>query len=78
MRLKLGYAGRREQLQGLKQHGIETLALDVTSQESAKSAVGELLAAESRLDVLICNAGKYIRSNCSVRCCLDTRHMVVG
>src|SRR5881396_407147 len=37
--------------------GIEHLACDVTSDESVKAAVGEVLAKTGRIDLLVNNAG---------------------
>jgi NAD(P)-dependent dehydrogenase (short-subunit alcohol dehydrogenase family) len=37
--------------------GIEYLACDVTSDESVKAAVGEVLAKTGRIDLLVNNAG---------------------
>ena len=53
------YAGARrvEKMEPLKAHGVAVLALDVTDEESMSAAVGEVLAAHGRIDVLVNNAG---------------------
>ena len=53
------YAGARrvEKMEPLKAHGVTVLALDVTDEESMSAAVGEVLAAHGRIDVLVNNAG---------------------
>ncbi|UKA48086.1 oxidoreductase [Arthrobacter sp. FW305-123] len=53
------YAGARrlEKMEPLKQHGITVLPLDVTSEESMRSAVAIVEAAHCRIDVLVNNAG---------------------
>jgi len=45
-----------------KQHGVDlrTVELDVQSDASAQAAIGEVLAAHGRLDVLIHNAGHMV------------------
>ncbi|QCB97275.1 oxidoreductase [Arthrobacter sp. PAMC25564] len=53
------YAGARrvEKMEPLKAHGVTVLSLDVTDEESMSAAVGEVLAAHGRIDVLVNNAG---------------------
>jgi NAD(P)-dependent dehydrogenase (short-subunit alcohol dehydrogenase family) len=53
------YAGARrvEKMEPLKAHGVTVLPLDVTDEESMSAAVGEVLAAHGRIDVLVNNAG---------------------
>ena len=46
-------------LDELKSMGMQTLQLDVTSQESIKAAVEHIEDADSRIDVLVCNAGHW-------------------
>ncbi|WP_427130924.1 oxidoreductase [Pseudarthrobacter sp. S9] len=53
------YAGARrvEKMEPLKAHGVHVVALDVTDEASMAAAVGEVLAAHGRIDVLVNNAG---------------------
>ncbi|XAS69576.1 oxidoreductase [Micrococcaceae bacterium Sec5.7] len=53
------YAGARrvDKMEPLKVHGIQVLSLDVTDEASMSTAVGEILAAHGRIDVLVNNAG---------------------
>lgn len=53
------YAGARrvDRMEPLKAHGVNVLELDVTDEESMKSAVGAVLDAHARIDVLVNNAG---------------------
>ena len=51
-------------LQDLCAQGVEAVELDVTSQQSAEAAVGEVLRAAGRIDVLINNAGGRARVRC--------------
>lgn len=49
---------RLEMLDELKSMGMQTLQLDVTSQESISAAVELIEEADGRIDVLVCNAGQ--------------------
>lgn len=53
------YAGARrvEKMEPLAAHGVRIVALDVTNEESMSAAVGEVIAAHGRIDVLVNNAG---------------------
>jgi short-subunit dehydrogenase len=53
------YAGARrvDRMEPLKASGIHVLALDVTDEASMSAAVGAVLAAHGRIDVLVNNAG---------------------
>ena len=53
------YAGARrvDRMEPLKAHGINILPLDVTDDESMRNAVGTVLDAHARIDVLVNNAG---------------------
>ncbi len=53
------YAGARrvEKMEPLKASGVKVMALDVTDEASMSAAVGEVLAAHGRIDVLVNNAG---------------------
>lgn len=53
------YAGARriEKMEPLKAHGVNVVALDVTDEESMSAAVGAVIAAHGRVDVLVNNAG---------------------
>jgi len=53
------YAGARrvEKMEPLKADGVRTLVLDVTDEASMVAAVGEVLSAHGRIDVLVNNAG---------------------
>lgn len=63
--LDLHYAGfvvyavarRTDRMQALRDGGIETLAMDVTDEESTALAVKQILAEAGRIDVLVNNAG---------------------
>lgn len=52
-----GGARRTEKMKPLKEYGVVPLALDVTSQESAKAAVDMVMKSEGRIDILFNNAG---------------------
>jgi short-subunit dehydrogenase len=53
------YAGARrlEKMEPLKALGVNVVALDVTDEESMSAAVGGVIAAHGRIDVLVNNAG---------------------
>ena len=53
------YAGARrvDRMEPLKAHGVNVLQLDVTDDESMQNAVGTVLDAHARIDVLVNNAG---------------------
>lgn len=55
----LVYAGARrvERMEPLRAAGIKVLSLDVTEEDSMRSAVDLILAEEGRIDVLVNNAG---------------------
>ncbi|KAJ1735211.1 NADPH-dependent 1-acyl dihydroxyacetone phosphate reductase [Coemansia biformis] len=53
------YASARDpaKIQGLEEHGITSIALDVTDDASVKSAVGRVVEEAGRIDILVNNAG---------------------
>jgi short-subunit dehydrogenase len=53
------YAGARrlEKMEPLKALGVNVVALDVTDEDSMSAAVGGVIAAHGRIDVLVNNAG---------------------
>ena len=52
-----GAARRTEKMETLKQFGVKPIHLDVTDEESIKSAIDTMIGNEGRIDVLINNAG---------------------
>jgi NAD(P)-dependent dehydrogenase (short-subunit alcohol dehydrogenase family) len=50
-------ARKPEVIENLKQEGMETAALDVTSRDSIDACVAEVLSKAGRIDVLVNNAG---------------------
>ena len=52
-----GAARRTEKMETLKQFGVKPIYLDVTDEESIKSAIDTIIRNEGRIDVLINNAG---------------------
>jgi len=52
-----GAARRIEKMETLKQFGVKPIYLDVTDEESIKSAIDTIIGNEGRIDVLINNAG---------------------
>ena len=55
--LVYGAARRTDLLEELAQKGVQTIALDVTNEESMKSCIQAILEKEGRIDVLVNNAG---------------------
>ena len=52
-----GGARRIEKMEPLKEYGVIPLKLDVTSEQSCKEAIDEIINNEGKIDVLINNAG---------------------
>lgn len=52
-----GAARRTERMESLRSIGVTPLALDVTSDNSAKEAIDYILQKEGKIDVLVNNAG---------------------
>lgn len=52
-----GAARRMERMEELRKYGVTPMALDVTSDESAKEVIEHIVREESRIDVLVNNAG---------------------
>ena len=53
-------ARRPEAMEGLKEQGIETVRLDVTSSASIKEAVQHIVTQAGRIDILVNNAGRSL------------------
>lgn len=52
-----GAARRMERMEELRKYGVTPMALDVTSDDSAKEVIEHIVREESRIDVLVNNAG---------------------
>jgi short-subunit dehydrogenase len=52
-----GAARRTDKMADLQARGIKTMSMDVTDENSSRSGVDKIIAAEGRIDVLINNAG---------------------
>ncbi len=52
-----GAARRTERMESLRSFGVTPMTLDVTSDESAEEVIGQIIANEGHIDVLINNAG---------------------
>lgn len=52
-----GAARRTERMESLREDGVTPLALDVTSESSAREVVEQIIQLEGRIDVLVNNAG---------------------
>lgn len=52
-----GVARRTDRMQELRDRGVQTLAMDVTDDESTSLGVKQVLAEAGRIDVLVNNAG---------------------
>ena len=52
-----GVARRVERLETLQSHGVKTLYMDITDEQSMQAVVQTIMDAEGRIDVLINNAG---------------------
>lgn len=50
-------ARRLEAMDGLKQHNVEKLVLDVTNEQNIRDVVNTIIEKEGRIDVLVNNAG---------------------
>lgn len=50
-------ARRVDRMTGLRDRGVRTIALDVTDDASARTAIEQIIAEQGRIDVLVNNAG---------------------
>lgn len=55
--LVYGVARRTDRMNDLRARGIETIAMDITDDESASDGVRQILTETGRIDVLVNNAG---------------------
>lgn len=55
--LVYGVARRTDRMNDLRAHGIKTIAMDITDDESTSDGVRQILTETGRIDVLVNNAG---------------------